>query len=202
MKNPLHSSLFCFLLLIIVFKPGNISAQANNKPSLDRGTIDSQFNYVITTSSKYEEYKVVKEGWLWVLKSHVADTIKLLHKELRDIHKTSEKKSTVIDSLKNEVSKITQKHDILYKEKNSLRFLGILMSKSGYNSLMWTIVIVLTVLLFIFVVLFKRSNVVTVQTKQDLEELKNEFESHRKRALEREEKLARQYMMELKKYKK
>jgi hypothetical protein len=185
-----------------LFIPAYISAQTNNKPSLDKGTIENQFNYVITSSSKYEDYKVVKEGWLWVLRSHVIDTLKLMQKEKNDILTASNKKSIIIDSLKSEVAKITEKHDAMYKEKNSLRFLGILMSKGGYNSLMWTIVVVLMVFLFIFVVLFKRSNVVTVQTKQDLEELKEEFESHRKRALEREEKLARQYMNELKKYKK
>jgi hypothetical protein len=216
MKKILYFSFLCFTFLIL-FKSIHISAQVtttnqvttttanqvttNNKWALDKGTIESQFNFLITTSGKYEDYKVVKEGWLWVLKAHVIDTIKLLHKDLRTIQKNSENKTKIIDSLKTEVVKLTDKYNIMYKEKNSLRFLGIVMSKLGYNSLMWTIITGLAALLLIFIFLFKRSNIVTVQTNKDLEELKKEFEAHRKRALEREEKLARQYMNELKKYK-
>jgi hypothetical protein len=45
--------------------------------------------------------------------------------------------------------------------------------------------------------LFKRSNVVTVETKQTLEEVREEFDTHRKNALVREQKLARRLQDEV-----
>jgi hypothetical protein len=68
--------------------------------------------------------------------------------------------------------------------------------------MLWTIIFGLLALLIIILLLYRKNNAVTVQTKQDLLELKNEYEIHRKRALEREEKLARQHLDELNKYKK
>jgi hypothetical protein len=65
----------------------------------------------------------------------------------------------------------------------------------------WIIIIGLTFTLVIFILLFKRSNLVTRQTRDDLVEIKNEFESFRKRALEREEGIVRKYHNELMQYK-
>jgi hypothetical protein len=75
------------------------------------------------------------------------------------------------------------------------------MSKQAYNSLVWMIIFAVTIFMVVFIVLYRRSNLVTKQTKISLEELKEEFESHRKRALEREEKLVNNFHREVNKLK-
>lgn len=66
---------------------------------------------------------------------------------------------------------------------------------------MWSIIGGLFVLLLFFIYKFKNSNAVTKQAKKSLEETEEEFEEHRKIALEREQKVRRQLQDEINKQK-
>ena len=78
---------------------------------------------------------------------------------------------------------------------------GIPMSKSGYNVLMWSIIAGLLGLLLLFIYRFKNSNTITRNANKALAEIEEEFEEHRKVALEREQKVRRQLQDELNKQK-
>jgi hypothetical protein len=191
-----------FGFLFISYTSFKLSAQETVvKPSIDKGSIDNRFDYVIREATPMEDSKLVKSWWLYRLKTSVSDTLKTLHTEILETKNILSLRNIEIDSLKSSLQSVKDQLNIVNNEKNSMRFFGTSMSKAGYNSLMWFIVISLTVLLFIFIALFKRSNVVTKQTKKDIQELKDEFEAFRKRALEREEKIVRKYHDELSKYK-
>jgi hypothetical protein len=178
-----------------------LSQETVVKPSVDRGTIESRFDYVIREASPLEDSKVVKSWWLYHLKTGVSDTLKALRSEIFVTKNVLSAKNAEIDSLKLNIKSVNEELGNVNNEKNSIGFIGISMSKSAYNSLMWSIIIGLALLLLIFIALFKRSHVVTTQTKTDLAELKDEFEAFRKKALEREEKIVRKYHDELSKYK-
>jgi hypothetical protein len=182
------------------------NAQYPKQPVLDKGEINDQVQSLISNSSQYEYngiyYKGINVGYLNLLKKNISDTLSNLYKKLQLDQKTISQKAAIIDSLNNELSNINELYHEAKKEKNSLLFLGVSMSKTAYNSLVWTIILGLLFLLVIIVLLYRRNNIVTVQTRKDLDDLKKEFEAHRKRALEREEKLARQHLDELNKYKK
>jgi hypothetical protein len=62
---------------------------------------------------------------------------------------------------------------------------------------MWVLILGSLTVAGICFLLFKRSNVVTVETKQTLEEVREEFDTHRKNALVREQKLARRLQDEV-----
>ena len=83
------------------------------------------------------------------------------------------------------------------KNKNSLSFFGIQMNKALYNSIMWIIILALAVLGTILFLMFKRSFTVTRQTRKDLEETREEFESYRQQSRERYEKLVVQHHQEM-----
>ena len=91
--------------------------------------------------------------------------------------------------------------DIALKEKSSMKLLGIKMEKIIYNSILWLIIAGLLVVLLTFVLLYKRSNTVTVRIKSELTETRNEYEEYRKRALVREQQIVRQLYDEILKYK-
>ena len=87
-------------------------------------------------------------------------------------------------------------------EKDSMSFFGIQISKGGYNVIMWIIVLILLVLFMLFVVRFRRSNILTQEAKLALAELETEYEEHRRKSLEREQKISRKLQDELNKQKK
>jgi hypothetical protein len=177
------------------------SQETTEKPSIGKGSIESQFNYVLYRSEKYEDYKMVKSWWLYTLKAQVIDTLKALHENLRDTQNLLSAKNIEITSLKTDMQTLNNKLDIALKEKSSMKFLGIKMDKIIYNSILWLIIAALLVILLTFMILFKRSNAVTIRIKSELTETRNEYEDYRKRTLVREQQIVRQLYDEILKYK-
>ncbi|MFO7656122.1 MAG: hypothetical protein R6W78_03580 [Bacteroidales bacterium] len=196
------------LVLLSVFIAGNLISQSiysqetQPKLSLNEGPIENRFNYVIKNASDYEDSKVVKSWWLYRLKSSVLDSLKSLKDSINDAQLIITGKDFQIDSLKSDIQVANEKLSNAVDAKNSLTLLGINLSKTLYNTILWTIIAGLFFVLVIFIVLFKRSNHVTRISKSDLAELKDEFEAFRKRALEREQQIARELYDEVRKYKK
>jgi len=189
--------LFFLALPVLVFA----QEAEEDKLSLNEGTLDNQFEYVIQKSNNYEEYKVVKKTWLYALKAHTMDSLKSMHEEYA-------KTLAVVDSQAKEITdlktKLTTTKDTLDKtntEKDSMSLFGIQMSKTGYNALMWTIIAILLGGLLLFIFKFKNSNTLTRQAQKSLAETELEFEEHRRVALEREQKVRRQLQDEINKQK-
>lgn len=185
-----------FLLLIAFSVLSNIlvgqSAQPPVvKPSLEHGTIESQFDYLFNKSNQYEAYKIVKIEWLNKFKSNVVDSLEEAHRNFTESQGVVKEQNKEISSLKLELQQVGEKFESVTNEKDSISLFGKFVYKSTYNSIMWTIVVILFSLMLFFLLLFKRSNVITVKTKVLLKDTQDEFDAHRKRALEREQKLAR-----------
>ena len=68
--------------------------------------------------------------------------------------------------------------------------------------MLWTIITGLLLLLLFFIYKFRQSNILTQEAKSGLSDLEMEYEDHRRRALEREQKISRQLQDELNKHKK
>src|SRR5690554_3225844 len=71
-----------FVLCIISFNTYAQEQSDDDKLSLTSGSLDNQFNYVIKRSNNYQDYKVVKENWLYTLKSHTLDSLKAIQTQL------------------------------------------------------------------------------------------------------------------------
>lgn len=199
--NNLKFSVFFFLTSLFVV---TLSAQTESdkaKLSLNDGTIDNQFEYVIKKSNRYQDYKVVKINWLYTLKAHTLDSLKALKKDLLDTKAVVDTQANEISGLKTNLTNTQNNLDKTNKEKNSMALFGLQMSKTSYNLLMWSIIAVLFALLLLFIYKYKNSNSVTKLTKNTLFDIEEEFEEHRRKALEREQIVRRQLQDELNKQK-
>lgn len=190
-----------FLAILFFYSLNSTAQEPTEKLSLNDSPIEGQFKYVYQKSSDYEEFKMVKRWHLSRLKTHVLDTLDAVRNELFAVEQIVLIKDEAIDSLIQLNAATNISVEELENEIDSISFFGILLQKAAYNSILWSIISVLVGGLVLFVFLFKRSNIVTVQCKSDLDELRQEFEAYRKRALEREENVARKYHDELIKYK-
>ncbi len=194
-----------FLTFLLAFFSIAINAQENktekDKLSLNSGTIDSQFEYVIQKSNRYQEYKVVKKTWLYTLKAHTIDSLKVVHKNLADTKAIVNTQANEITDLKNSLSNTQTSLNKTNEEKDNMALFGMQMSKGSYNILMWSIIAGLFALFLFFIYKFKNSNSITKEAKLSLAETQDEFEEHRRNALEREQKVRRQLQDELNKQK-
>jgi len=71
------------------------------------------------------------------------------------------------------------------KNRNNIVIMGQNVDKSIYTVTMFMIILALLALLGVLFILYKRSNNVTVRTKKDYQDLKGEYETHKKSALDR-----------------
>ncbi len=195
------------IITVLLFNFSFSQAVQNPKTdnlSLDSGTISSQFEFLVKRSNNWRDargqsYEVVKKNWIEKLKSHTLDSLKAVHKNLVETKQIVANQTKEIKQLKSSLN--NTEVDLLNtnKEKDSMSVLGIQVSKTGYNGLMWSIIGGLLAFLLFFVYKFKNSNTITKSARQKLAETEEEFEEHRKTALEREQKVRRQLQDEINK---
>lgn len=184
-----------FTLLILFLSQGLVYGQSETTEqelSLDAGTISSQFEYINSVSSNYQEYKVIRRTYLDKLQANITDSLNLYKNQLQELKAELNQHNERINSLNSDLSDTQSNLVRAEQERDSFSFLGILIHKSIYNNIMWGMVILLAVILLVSYFRFKKSHAVTAETKRNLDELREEFEQHRRNTLERERKLNRQ----------
>ena len=191
-------SIFLFQLVILF-------SFAQETSSINEGTIEEQFNYLTKISSNYNSkgktYEVVNRVYFEALKLHVLDSLKKLENNIMLSNKTITEQQEQLSKLEDELNTTKKTLDKTNIEKDKMFLFGIQLTKTSYNLLLWSIISVLFVLLIVFIYKFKSSNSVTRQAKKALEETEQEFEEHRRIALEREQKVRRQLQDEINKHK-
>jgi hypothetical protein len=198
-----NKNLLFTLLCLVAFNYTNAQETDTdkNKLSLTEGTIDNQFEYVIQRSNNYEDYKVVKKTWLYALKAHTIDTLKVIQQNLSDTKLVVKNQAEEIKILKDNLANTNATLSTVKEEKNNMSLFGMQMSKAGYSALMWSFIAILLALLLLFIYKFRNSNIITKQAKKSLEDTEREFNEHRSIALEREQKVRRQLQDEINKQK-
>ncbi|MBR9915624.1 MAG: tRNA (guanine-N1)-methyltransferase [Algicola sp.] len=192
------------LTTLTLFSFSTTFSQSNDddeKLSLNSGTIDNQFEYVIRRSNSWQEYKTVKKTWLYALKAHTIDSLNAVHKSLDDTQAIVASQAKEIEDLKQNLANTKTNLDNTIAEKDSMTLFGMPMTKPNYSLILWSIVGVLSALLLFFIYKYKNSNAVTKQARKTLVETEEEFEEHRRVALEREQKVRRQLQDEINKQK-
>ena len=199
---------FLILLLFISYFNATINAQTENSKtalSLNMGTLDNQFEYVIQKSYTYRSngkiYKNVERSWLYTLKEHTLDSLNALRKNLTETQTIVDTQSNELSSLKTNLRDTQNELINTNQEKDNVTLFGLHISKTNYNLLMWSVIGGLLILLFSFIYKFKNSNSITKFSKNKLADLEVEFDVHRRNALEREQKVRRQLQDELNKQK-
>ena len=168
---------------------------------LNEAKLVDQLEYLIQNSNRYQDYKVVKRAFLDKLKSNIADSVSGLKGQISSSKEQIQKQQSTIESLNESLAKTNQNLSSVTTEKDNMQFLGMQVSKGSYKTTMWSIIGVLLALLAFFIYKYRNSNSVTVQARKSLEETEAEFEDHRRRALEREQKIMRKLQDEINKQK-
>ena len=193
-------------LLTLGLQDSHAQNDQEEELSLDRGTINSQFEYVFKKSGNYRSdgklYEVVRKISLDKLRQNVLDTLNGFNTRAAELKATIAGHESTIMSLEKKLEDTTNSLAQVTEEKDNMSFLGIAVSKGTYNAILWTVIAGLLILLLFFIYRFRNSNILTQEAKTNLSELETEYEDHRRRALEREQKISRQLQDEINKYKK
>ncbi|MFY0630771.1 MAG: hypothetical protein JXR05_10350 [Flavobacteriaceae bacterium] len=176
-----------------------ISSAAFSQQKKDTLTLEQQFDKIYRTSSSYQEYKVVGKTRYRSLQKGVLDSLKALRSDLVSKKQIIASKSDSIENLQKKVTTLDTNLKQTNTEKDSISLFGILISKSTYNIVLWSIIVILILALSYFVFKFKNSHVVTSEAKSNLKDAEDELATYKKKSLEREQKLRRQLQDEINK---
>jgi len=187
-----NKHIFLFAATFFFVATLHISNALAQETGLEGGSIKRQFEYINSVSTNYQDYKVVKKTQLDQLESNITDSISAYQKQIADINAQLNEHKSNIEGLNSEIVRTNEDLEEAISQKDSFYFFGTYLHKNLYNNIMWGLVIVLTLILIISYFRFKRSHVITAETKKRLDEVQEEYEQHRKNTLERERKLNRQ----------
>ena len=196
-----------FLLVFIctVFCVITINAQEEQTTTNDN-TVKGQFETLIRKSTNYRQggkrYEVVRLLELEAFQRNILDTIRVANTNIGELQATISENETALNSLNTRLDDTSKKLIELTAEKDSMSFFGVMVSKGTYKLIVWCIIFGLLIFLVLFIYKFKNSNTLTQQAKLALSDVEGEFEDHRRRALEREQKISRKLQDEINKNKK
>ena len=191
--------LFISAILLILLSNSVFSQTEITEPITEPKTIEGQFDKMFRISSTYQTYKVIDKDAFIVLKNNVLDSIKKTKKALVELENLLKDERETIASLNESMTKTQLDLENALSKEDTISFLGMPLSKLTYNLILWTIIIGLAAGLSFFIFKFFRSNVLTKQAQENLITVEEEFESYRKKAIEREQKLRRQLQDEINK---
>ncbi|MFC7524534.1 hypothetical protein ACFQRK_11290 [Parapedobacter sp. GCM10030251] len=191
-------------LLVALISLGNVFGQTTSrreppKGSLTSGTIDSQFIYLYAISRTQDGIEHVRQANLEQIRKNIADTIRVLTKEISDLKSKDGSQQAAVEAMTDSLAQARNELQIAQREKDSFSFIGVSLEKSTYSLIMWGIVLLLAAALIFYIYRYNQGHVVTNDTKKAIEELQEEFDQHRKKAMEKEQKLKRQLQDELNK---
>ena len=198
MKN-----LFKLVLLLLIVAPVYSQQKRLTVQQIDTlpNTVKNQFLKIYSKGNSWRTFKMVDKAEFVKFQNNILDSIANIKSEVTLKEKTLIKKEANIISLKSDIEKLQTDLSTSVNKEDSISFFGTLINKKTYNSILWGIIGLLVVALSFFIYKYKNNIASTKQSKLDLEEVETEFESFRKKSLEREQKLRRQLLDETNKNK-
>lgn len=187
------SSVFLFVSIISFAQPQPTLQQKlqSNLP------IQSQFQVLLNQSRNQDaDFKIIRKSNIDIIQRNVADSITKYTKEIATLKSSSSSSVQQVQSLKDSVQTLSQSLKVEQGKTDSISFLGIDFGKSSYHTLVWSIIIVLALAFFIILVSFRKAKVDAIEHQKTAEEVQNEYQAHKKKALEMEQKLKRQLLDE------
>ncbi|MCG8513634.1 MAG: hypothetical protein MI740_05800 [Halanaerobiales bacterium] len=183
----------CILVLFVT--PTLLFAQGRKVENIsDTTDIKGQFEYLLRISSRYEQYKVIPISGYNHVKGNSLDSINMYKREVaKHLNEITELNSD-LSARKDEIEQLNEDLQNAKNAENSIKLLGIQIKKGAYNLIVWAIILILAGISVITFLLYKRGHQVVKSTKERLTEVQEEFETHRKNTLVREQKLARELM--------
>ncbi|WP_350292086.1 tRNA (guanine-N1)-methyltransferase [uncultured Croceitalea sp.] len=190
--------------LFIMINP--LKAQEQTADKKEDASINGQFETIIRKSTNYRQagkrYEVVRLLELEALRKNILDSVSTSNTNIAALRATIAENETSISSLNTKLDETTKNLNQLTEEKDSMSFFGAMVSKGTYKLIVWSIIFGLLAFLLFFIYRFKNSNFLTQQAKSALSDVEAEFEQHRRRSLEREQKISRELQDEINKNKK
>ena len=186
---------------LFISNTNTLHAQSGASAVLDSATLKSQLDYIHENTRVYNDYRAIRDDIFLKLKRNVTDTLNAAMLEVEQLHSRLTEREFQIETLDTDLARTKNELEEAVKNRDSLSFLGIQMNKALYNTIMWFIILGLIALSVILVMLYRRTHQLTKEVKDELENVREEFDQYRKSSREKYEKLVVSHHSEIRKLK-
>jgi len=190
-------AIFCLSLASIQ----SLSAQYVTPAIMDTANLEAQLDYIHERTRIYNDFRAIREDIFQKMKGNTLDSLNETKLRIATLNSRLTEKSSQIETLNSDLGRTKNERDEAIRNKDSFTFLGIQMNKALYSSIMWFISLGLAVMSVILVLLYKRTSMITIHTKKEFDEIREEFEAHKKSSREKQEKLVVNHHNEIMKLK-
>ena len=200
----LHKKLIfapAFIALLSLFLSSPMPAQNTMPEALEEGTLEEQYNYLHERTHIYNNFRAIREDMFQKIRANSNDSLKAAKMEIARLEDQISGLDSLIASLEKDLLQNNFELEQAIKNRDRLSFLGIPMQKALYNSILWIIIGALAFLTVVFFLANRRNQILARRYRKDLEETKEEFEDHRKKARERYEQAVVKHHNEMRKLK-
>lgn len=187
---------FIHLFIAVLFFALNTNpaaAQQSAKDSLSADpSLRGQYQSILSKSKNLNGFKVVNPARLNTFWKNVNDSLRTERRQLPALRKQIAEEQKTIADLKAQLSGKESALNSSNQRLDEISFMGISFSKGTYNTMVWTIILVLTLALIIIIL---RSAKLLHEAKYRsslYEEISAEYQSYKVKANEKEKKLARE----------
>jgi len=171
-------------------QPTSPAAAPTETPESTDKTLRGQYQYVLSKTYRYQQPMIAA---LW---KNVTDSLNVAKNAKKDAEAKLAGQTQSITALQNDVKTKEQVAADATTNRDEIALLGIPMSKTAYNLVMWGLVVVMGVVLAI---VFMRTSGATREAKYRsnlYDELNDEFTAFKAKAKDKEMKLARELQTE------
>lgn len=189
---------FTPIALIALFTLFAFNSQAKRDESAwkNEKNLEKQFQVFKENLRFYNNLYLVDNEHITEYHASITDSVNILKKTIGADNKEIATQKKEIETLNANLKKTQASLDeSLLKEKSITAFWGNT-EKGTFSGVMYTIVFLLIGACVVVVLLFLRSNNVTSETRKLFDDIQSEFDTHKKKALEREMKLNRELQTE------
>ncbi len=190
-------AIFCLSMVSVQ----SLNAQYVTPAILDTASLESQMTYIQERTRIYNDFRAIREDIFLKMKRNALDSLNEAKLEIATLNSRLTERNFQIETLNSDLGRAKNERDEAIRNKDSFSFLGMQMNKILYNTIVWFSILGLAVLAVFLLLLYKRTRVVTVQTKKEFNEIKGEFETHKKSSREKYEKLVVSHHSEIMKLK-
>jgi hypothetical protein len=190
MKRIIRSTLMLFCLSICL---STVHAQVNSADtSKPDPSLRGKYQEIISKSKTINGYKLVNPARLSSLWKGISDTLATEKKQLRIAKSTIVEQQKTISSLKTQIEGNVTSIANTNAKMDEITFLGISFNKSTYNTIVWTLIIILAIALAIIV--FRSAKLLhEAKYRTGLyDEVAQEYQNYKTKANDKEKKLARE----------
>lgn len=179
-----------FVLIVSLFCITGIYAQTEVTEQASSAV--EELKMVIDDSNNFEQYKVVNRNNVYAAIDNVFIEMDSLNAEIKKLKDSIDSQEETIGQLQSELSNSEEQLAEVQNQKDEILFLGLSFTKSSYQLLVWSIIILLVLLVLFLIFQYKRSHLLTKEAKQSLKNLDADYENYKRVALEKQQKLGRQ----------